>query len=133
MRSSILTNKECQMRLKEEIRKIFPVLAILIAYSIYLRFFTIGIPCVFHEVTGLKCPGCGMTRSCMSILKFDFTSAYNSNMLSITVVPMLLIIMGIAEVRYIMTGKRKTTLIEAILLGILFLVTISYGILRNVL
>ena len=28
--------------------------------------------CPFHEVTGLPCPGCGMTRSCVSLIKGQF-------------------------------------------------------------
>ena len=28
--------------------------------------------CPFHEVTGLPCPGCGMTRSCVCLIKGQF-------------------------------------------------------------
>lgn len=31
-----------------------------------------GIPCIFHAVTGLYCPGCGGTRALKVFLKGDF-------------------------------------------------------------
>ena len=38
-----------------------------------------GIPCVFNKLTSLKCAGCGNTRAAISILNFDFKSAFNYN------------------------------------------------------
>jgi hypothetical protein len=39
------------------------------------------IPCLFNYVTGLQCPGCGLTRASMAILRGDFQAAYNFNQL----------------------------------------------------
>lgn len=33
-----------------------------------ISMFRHGMPCMFHEVTGLYCPGCGGTRACMYLL-----------------------------------------------------------------
>jgi hypothetical protein len=33
--------------------------------------------CIFYNITGVPCPGCGMTRSFMSLLKLDFKSSFN--------------------------------------------------------
>lgn len=36
-----------------------------------IAMFRNGIPCVFHELTGLYCPGCGGTRACKYLLHGD--------------------------------------------------------------
>lgn len=41
------------------------------------------VSCIFHTVTGIYCPACGMTRAFNSILKLDFISALSYNILSI--------------------------------------------------
>lgn len=35
--------------------------------------------CVFHKVTGLDCPGCGMTRASIAIVKFEFIESIKFN------------------------------------------------------
>ncbi len=35
--------------------------------------------CIFNEITGLLCPGCGNTRAALSILRLDFASAFSYN------------------------------------------------------
>lgn len=35
--------------------------------------------CVFHKVTGLDCPGCGMTRASIAIVKFKFIESIKLN------------------------------------------------------
>ena len=37
------------------------------------------IPCIFHSITTIPCPGCGMTRACLSITQGDFIQAYMFN------------------------------------------------------
>lgn len=39
--------------------------------------------CPLYNIFGKKCPGCGMTRAFISILRFDFISALHYNLLSI--------------------------------------------------
>ncbi|RKU31776.1 hypothetical protein C6497_01080 [Candidatus Poribacteria bacterium] len=37
------------------------------------------IPCLFHTITNIPCPGCGMTRACLSITQGNFMQAYMFN------------------------------------------------------
>lgn len=50
-----------------------------IGYYFWLIHFHIGIPCVFHKVTGLLCPGCGVTHMFVAMLHLEFKKAYASN------------------------------------------------------
>jgi chromate transport protein ChrA len=36
-----------------------------------MKLYNSGLPCVFHSLTGLYCPGCGGTRAVLSLLKGD--------------------------------------------------------------
>jgi hypothetical protein len=46
------------------------------AYSI-MNYYDIS--CVFLELCGIPCPGCGMTRAFLSLLRLDFYSAFKYN------------------------------------------------------
>lgn len=37
--------------------------------------------CVFIELFGIPCPGCGMTRALLSVLRFDFIQAIKYNVI----------------------------------------------------
>ena len=39
----------------------------------------LGITCIFVELFNIPCPGCGMTRAVLSLLKLDFVSAVRYN------------------------------------------------------
>lgn len=46
-------------------------------------------PCVFHEITGLFCPGCGITRALHALVHFDLWRAFTMNALLIVSLPLL--------------------------------------------
>lgn len=35
-----------------------------------------GVPCLIKALTGITCPGCGMTRAYVSLLHLDFAGAF---------------------------------------------------------
>jgi hypothetical protein len=72
-----------------------------------------------------------MTHAALAALKLDFTGAVESNLLALTVVPLLLVILAVYELRYIRTGERRFNLAEKILLGISAYGALAYAILRN--
>lgn len=38
--------------------------------------FRLGITCIFRQYLGFVCPGCGMTRAILSVLRLDFVAAF---------------------------------------------------------
>ncbi|MCR5311586.1 MAG: DUF2752 domain-containing protein [Lachnospiraceae bacterium] len=124
-------NSDVKLRLRAESKKIAILLLAGVIYAIWCNLTGLGIPCVFRLLLGLKCPGCGMTHAAVAMTHLDIAGAFSYNKLSLTVVPLLIVILLIQEIRYIKTASRKVPLPEAVLLALLLIVTVGYGIARN--
>ncbi|MDR1725377.1 MAG: DUF2752 domain-containing protein [Bacteroidales bacterium] len=48
--------------------------------------------CLFRNIFGIKCFGCGITRAVLSVLHFDFKTAFDYNKLIVIVFPLLLFV-----------------------------------------
>ena len=55
------------------------LLAAGLAYAGIASLLGFGIPCLFHTVTELQCPGCGVSRMCLSLLRGDIAAAWHWN------------------------------------------------------
>ena len=52
------------------------LIKIAVALAVYCVLAVIfSIPCPIKAITGISCPGCGMTRSLLSLFRFDFSAA----------------------------------------------------------
>ena len=116
---------------KKLIIKIGVVIAIpVIYYFLYKN--GIYIKCIFHEITGFECPGCGVTRMFIKLLELDFKSAFVYNPLVFILLPFLIpyllyiIFVWVFEKKDIITSK-----IPKSVLYILIVIAIIFGILRN--
>ena len=76
------------------------ILGFLVLRLVYLVF-GVGIPCPFHAVTGLYCPGCGMFRAAGALMRGDVGQAVRYNALSVVLLPMLFVLAARATIRYI--------------------------------
>lgn len=82
-------------------------------YLIKIR--NITIPCFFKYITNIPCPGCGLTRSILSILNLDIVSAIKYNILGIPLF-ITIILLNIYLIKDIIYNKKSTiTLINKIL------------------
>ena len=45
--------------------------------------------CLFKNITGKDCPGCGVLRGVSAVLHLDFKSAYSLNRMNIVIIPLL--------------------------------------------
>ena len=54
-------------------------LSIGLLYALWIRLTGIGIPCMFYSSTGLLCPGCGISRMFLAMLRLDLAAALQYN------------------------------------------------------
>ena len=101
-----------------------------IIYYLLNKKIGIGIPCVFHELTGLYCPGCGITRLLFSLLELNFFQAFRSNPL-VFILIILTIIYFILKI-FLKIIWKKDLIIPQWIYYILIVILIFYGILRNI-
>lgn len=107
----------------------------LAAGALYITFVYLagfGIPCMFHVVTGLYCPGCGITRMFTALLKLDFTTAIHSNAAVFFALPLFAVFFCRRLVIYIRRGEKPPqNRAENILLYAFVAVLVIFGIVRN--
>ncbi len=92
-----------------------------------------GIPCMFHQITGLYCSGCGASRALRSILHFDFYQALRYNAVFTVFIPFIGIYFCALSCSYIRYGKDGIS--EKIPMKLLYgviVIALIYGILRNI-
>ncbi len=102
-----------------------------ILYAIYLQLGGPGLPCFFHALTGLYCPGCGITHMCLYLISLDLNSAFHSNPGLFVILPLILVLTLREAYRYIRYGNRPESRIDRILWIILIIWLVLWGILRN--
>lgn len=110
--------------------------ALACAAALYLYFMGPGnVPliCVFHEVTGLYCPGCGAGRACYSILHGEFLKAFCYNPLMTVLLPLIGIYTAARAVDWIVTGENHIDRkINVKFLTWVLVIVVVYGVLRNI-
>lgn len=82
-----------------------PLFLFLLLVGVWLSDHGMGIPCVFYSLTGLQCPGCGVTRMFSALFKGDFSAAYHSNAAIFLLLPILAGIGCYASVHWLKTGS----------------------------
>jgi hypothetical protein len=73
----------------KKIRTLAVAAGVLVIYGIFVSATGIAIPCVFHRITGLQCPGCGSTRMLSAMLRLDIKGAYAANPFLLVTSPFL--------------------------------------------
>ncbi len=54
----------------------YGVVLLFLAVYLTVSYFFTGSPCVFRLLTGVPCPGCGLTRAFFALFRFDFGQAF---------------------------------------------------------
>lgn len=70
----------------------------------WLALYLLDIGCIFRLITGIPCPGCGMTRAWLAALRLDFAAAFAYHPL-FWVVPIAFVLAFVRE--EVASSKRK--------------------------
>ena len=122
--------KEFFQKYKSKIISISIIFFIGILYLIIMRTTPFRIPCMFNKITGLACPGCGISHFCVKVSHFDFKGAAKEN-LGITI---LLPIWGLFIILKLTTKSsifKRNGILEKVLAALSCIFLIIFGILRN--
>lgn len=107
---------------------IFCTIFFMVVAILYLKY-DIAIPCIFNKITGLYCPGCGITRMILSILKGDIYQAFRYNPIIFIDVPIICI--SLVFERCFKNNVIVKKIVNFIFI-ILLIITIIFGVLRNI-
>lgn len=107
------------------------LLAAGLGYALWLRLTGLAIPCPFRAVTGLLCPGCGVTRLCLALLRGDFGAAWRANPVLLALLPALAALAVRAASRYVREGNAIGPKWENTLLWAAVGLLLAWGIVRN--
>lgn len=124
-------NKDIKKRLVTEITKLCVVFVSGLIYYFVVMLTAFKIPCLFHEITGFLCPGCGITRMIISITRLDFYSAFLYNKAVFLTIPIIFCLIFSMERRYILTGSRKLTRLEKNLAWAEIALLVIFVVVRN--
>lgn len=121
--------------MKERRNKVLRAFAVVVSagvlYGLITGWLGFGIPCPVHYFTGFKCPGCGVSRMFISLMKLDFKSAFEANRLLLLTLPVIVILLAVYFVRYVRTGSKRVSKTESLIYIVLIVLFLVYGIVRN--
>ena len=102
------------------------------AYAVFYRLTGFGIPCVFHLITGLECPGCGSTRMLVSMTKLEFAEAFHYNPAIFCMLPLMTAVAARYIYLYIKYGRIRDKWADRAVWAMIA-VLLVFGVLRNIL
>lgn len=108
-------------------KRLVPPLAAAAGGLLYLKVWLphthLGIPCPFYTVTGLYCPGCGITRALLALLELDPARAFRFNALAFVLLPLYAVYWTARR-----KGMKRT---GGVVMGLMLVLTLAFGVLRN--
>lgn len=102
-----------------------------LAYVCIIRAWGRGIYCPIWLATGLYCPGCGVSRMCLRLLRLDLAGAFHANPLLLVTLPLFLALGAVHVGRYVKKGPGATPKWEERIWLVMAGVFLIYGVLRN--
>ena len=110
----------------------FIIAAVLLLYYAFVQLTGLGIPCVFHKLTGLDCPGCGNSRALIALSHFDVKGAVDHNLFIFPELAFVGYIAATVTARYIKTGKLSAKISHERLAWAFLALLVVWGVVRNI-
>lgn len=123
-------DKELKSKRLRLLRSVLIVFTAGVAYALFTTVTGLGIPCFFHLLTGLKCPGCGVSRMILALLRGDIASAYAANPFVLVTLPFILFELGFAF--FCRWNDQKMPKWNDVLLLIYLVFLLAFGVYRNI-
>lgn len=100
-------------------------------YGIFVSYTGLAIPCLFRKVTGLLCPGCGVTGMCVALLHLDWRGAFSCHpVLFVLLLPLTAVfICGAAG--YVQNGRFRFARWQNLILYVSVAALVIFGVARN--
>ncbi|WP_206215095.1 DUF2752 domain-containing protein [Adlercreutzia sp. ZJ138] len=102
-----------------------------LVYAVFFAVTGIGVPCVFHELTGLLCPGCGVSRMCLDLLRLDFEAAFHHNAAILCLLPAGAVLAAVLVRGYVCEGSMRLPTWANVLVIAMVVVLLVFGVVRN--
>lgn len=85
--------------------------------------------CLFHDLTGWYCPGCGMTRALHALVHFDLVRAFAMNAALVLSLPLLavMVLQGVAHRALLPAAVSRVAFNGRVWIGVLLV----FGVARN--
>lgn len=121
-----------EKRLKRVLGFLCLIICAGLLYAIFVKWSGIAVPCLFHRVTGLKCPGCGITQMCIALLHLDFRTAFYSNQMLFCLFPVLGLIFFKYIADYVKTGQWRMGKLQSGIIYVSIALLLIFAVIRNI-
>ena len=102
-----------------------------LAYAAFARATGLMIPCPFRTVTGLLCPGCGVSHLCLALLRLDVAGAWQANPGLFVLLPPLGVLAAYLAAVYVKTGRPAPGRRASVAAWAMAAWLLAWGVVRN--
>lgn len=114
------------------IRNVIIFILLCMVYAGIVIRFHVGIPCMFHVITGLQCPSCGITHMLIYMAEHDFKSAYESNQMVFVLQPVIYYFVLKNVIAYIKGDRGWYQKADHFLLYLTIVLILVFSLIRNI-
>lgn len=100
-------------------------------YTLFFHLTGFGLPCPFHILTGLYCPGCGNSRALLALFSLHPAEALRYNYLMPLEVLYILYVVHCTAKQYLQTGVYRLVIGSEVIGWVFIGILLVWWIVRN--